>query len=62
MKIADILSKVNDNISVWRYDNGYMLEVGGSDKNEEWVTRKIVCTDLKQVLTLIEEYSKLPLN
>lgn len=62
MKLSDTLSKVNDSITVYRYDNGYMVEVGGQNKNEDWVTRKIVCNDLKQVLTYIEEYSKITLN
>jgi len=62
MKLSETLAKVSDCITVYRYDNGFMIEVGGQDKNEEWVTRKIVCNDLKQVLTFIEEYSKLPLN
>lgn len=61
-KLADTLVKVNDNVTLYRYDNGFMIEVGGQDKNEDWVTRKIVCTDLKQVLTFIEEYNKLPLT
>ena len=62
MKLNESLVKVNDCLTVYRYDNGFMVEIGGQDKNEDWVTRKIVCNDLKQVLTFIEEYSKLPLS
>ena len=62
MKLSETLVKVNDSISLYRYDNGFMLEIGGMDKNEDWVTRKILCNDLKQLLTLIEEYNKLPLT
>lgn len=62
MKLADNLVKVNDSVTLYRYDNGYMIEVGGQDKNEDWITRKIVCNDLKQVLTIVEEFSKLPLS
>ena len=61
-KLSETLEKVNDNLTVYRYDNGYMVQVGGQDKNKDWVTRKTICTDLQQVLTLIEEYSKLPLS
>ena len=31
MKLSDTLSKVNDSITVYRYDNGYMVEVGEMD-------------------------------
>lgn len=62
MKLSETLVKVNDNVAVYRYDNGFMVEVGGQNKEEEWVTRKIVCNTLEEVLTLVTEYSKLPLN
>lgn len=61
-KLNDVFSKVNDCLTVYRYDNGWMVEVGGSDKDDEWITKKIVCTDLKNVLTLLEEYSNIKLS
>ena len=56
------LTKVNDNLTVYRYDNGYMVEVGGQDSNEDWVTRKIICNSIDDVLTLVTEYSKMPVT
>lgn len=56
------LNKVNESVTVNRYDNGYMVEIGGQNKEEDWITRKIICNDLQEVLTLITEYSKLPLT
>lgn len=56
------LVKVNDNLTVYRYDNGYMVEVGGQDSNEDWVTRKIICNSIDDVLTLVTEYSKMPVT
>ena len=62
VKLNESLAKVNDSVTVYRYDNGWMVEVGGHDHNDEWATRKIVCSDLKNVFTLIEEYSKIKLS
>ncbi len=59
MKISDKLAKINDSISINIYDNGFMLEVGGQDKNEDWVTAKILCKDEKELLTLIQESVKM---
>ena len=28
------LKKVNENVTVYRYDNGWMVEIGGKDKND----------------------------
>jgi hypothetical protein len=36
------LAKVNENISLNRYDNGFMIEVSGRDKKEEWKTAKVI--------------------
>lgn len=55
MTLNDKLTKVNDNMTVYMYDNGYMLEVGGRGDNEDWVTAKILCTNLEELFKLIQE-------
>ena len=63
VKLTEVFSAVNDSVSVYRYDNGWMVEISGRDlAEEEWPTKKIICSDLKNVLTLLEEYSKIKLN
>lgn len=62
IKLNETLETVNDSLTIYRYDNGWMVEVGGRDHSEEWVTKKIVCSDLKNVLTLLEEYSKIKVS
>lgn len=59
VKLKDTLDKVNDSITLNRYDNGYMLEIGGRDSSDEWVTRKLLCNTLDEVIVLITEYSKI---
>jgi hypothetical protein len=62
IKLSDSLAKVDDSVTVYRYDNGWMMEIRGDDHSEEWVCKKIICSDLKNVLTLLEEYSKINLR
>jgi len=54
-KIADKLAKVNDNFSVNMYDNGFMLEIGGRNKDDDWATAKIMCNSIEELTTLIKE-------
>lgn len=55
MKLEDKLTKVNDNFTVYMYDNGFMIEVSGRDDNENWVTTKVLCNTLDDLVTLIKE-------
>lgn len=56
------LAKVNDNFSVYRYENGWMLEVGGKDKKDEWKQMKIVCNTEEDLVALIKEYNSTELD
>lgn len=62
MKLSDKLAKVDDSLSVNRFDNGYVVEVGGQNKNDDWVSAKIVCNTLAEVHALLDEYSTMPRN
>lgn len=61
-KLSDMFTVVNDSVTVYRFENGWMVEISGRDSADEWPTKKIVCSDLKNVLTLLEEYSKIKLS
>ena len=56
------LAKVNDNFSVYRYDNGWMVEVSGNDKKDDWKTTKILCSTEEELVALIKEYNQMELN
>lgn len=56
------LTKVNENISINRYDNGWMIEVGGRDKKEEWKNCKVICNTEEEVLALIKEWNTMELD
>jgi hypothetical protein len=59
MKLDDKLEKVNDNFTVYMYDNGYMVDIGGRDSNEEWVTAKIICKDFEELVALIKQATQM---
>ena len=51
------LAKVNENISINRYDNGWMIEIGGRDKKDDWKTAKILCNTEDELIALIKEWN-----
>ena len=56
------LSKVNENISINRYDNGWMVEVGGRDDENDWKTAKVMCNTEEELFALIKEYNTMEIN
>lgn len=58
-KVSDKLVKVNENFSVYMYDNGYMLEVNGKDANNEYKSAKIMVATSEQLLALIAEVAEM---
>ena len=55
MKLSDKITKCNDNLTVNMYDNGYMIEVGGKDGDDDWKTAKITVAELDSLIALIKE-------
>ena len=53
----DKLAKVNDSFTINRYDNGFMVEVGGRDKKDDWKSAKILCNTEEELIELIKEYN-----
>ena len=51
------LAKVNDSFTVNRYDNGWMVEIGGRNKKDDWATAKTLCNTEEELLALIKEYN-----
>lgn len=56
------LAKVNESITINRYDNAWMVEIGGRDKKEDWKTTKTVCNTEQELVDLIKEYNGLELD
>ena len=56
------LAKVSESITVNRYDNGWMVEVGGRNKKEDWTNTKILCNTEDELISLIKEYNTMELD
>jgi len=61
-KLSDKLAKVNENFSINRYDNGFMIEVGGRNKKGDYVSAKIVTGTVQEVLVLVQEALEMDLD
>ena len=60
--IADKLTKVNESFTINMYDNGYMVEVGGRDGEDDWKTSKIICATLDEVIDIVRQVNDMPRN
>lgn len=60
MKINDKLAKVGEQMTVNSYDNGFMVEIGGRNREDEWANVKLLCNTLDEVIALLKEYNNLP--
>jgi hypothetical protein len=56
------LVKVSESITVYRYDNGWMVEIGGRNKKEDWTNTKTLCNTEEELLALIKEYNTMELD
>ena len=58
--ISDKLVKVNENFTINRYDNGFMIEVGGRDDNDDWKSAKVIVSTQDELIDAIKEALSLP--
>jgi hypothetical protein len=56
------LSKVSESITLNRYDNGWMIEIGGRDKKEDWKNTKTMCNTEDEVVAVIKEWNSMELD
>lgn len=56
------LAKVNESITVNRYDNGWMVEVGGRDDDNDWKTAKIMCASEEEMVAVLKEWNSMDID
>ena len=56
------LSKVNESITLNRYDNGFMVEVGGRDDENDWKTAKVLCNTEAEMLDVVKEWNTMEID
>jgi hypothetical protein len=61
-KIGDKLVKINESLTINRYDNGFMVEASGRNKKGDYINAKIVCNTLDEVLALVKEAGEMDLD
>lgn len=59
VKVSDKLAKVNESFTVNMYDNGYMIEVGGRDRDGEWKTTKLILSTPEELVTAVAEIASM---
>jgi hypothetical protein len=64
MKMSKLskLAKVNESITVNRYDNGFMVEVSGRDDENDWKTAKVLCSSEAEMIAVIQEWNSMDLD
>jgi hypothetical protein len=56
------LSKVNESITINRYDNGFMVEVGGRDDENDWKSAKILCNTEEEMISVVKEWNSMEID
>ena len=56
------LSKVNESFTVNRYDNGFMIEVGGRDKENDWKNCKVICNTEEEMISVVKEWNTMEVD
>lgn len=56
------LAKVNESITINRYDNGWMVEISGKDGKDDWKTAKVMCNTEAELLDIIKEYNTMEID
>ena len=56
------LTKVNESITVNRYDNGFMVEVGGRDDENDWKSAKILCNTEEEMIAVVKEWNSMEID
>ncbi len=56
------LSKVNESITLNRYDNGFMVEVGGRDGENDWKTAKVLCNTEEEMIAVFTEWNSMEID
>ena len=56
------LAKVNESITVNRYDNGFIVEVSGRDDESDWKTAKVLCSTEEDMIAVVKEWNAMELD
>jgi len=58
-KLSDKIVKMGENFTINIYDNGFMVDVGGRNKKDDWVSAKIMVSSVDELVVLVREVVEL---
>ena len=50
----DKLVKRDEDFRIYSYDNGYLIEVGGRNKDDDWATAKVFVSEIDDVAEVVK--------
>jgi hypothetical protein len=56
------VTKINESFCVYMYDNGFMVELSGQNDDNDYVTSKILCNTVEEMLDLVQQAAKMTRN
>lgn len=61
--IKQKIRKREENFSIYTYDNGYLIEVGGRNEDDDWVTAKVFVETVGDVQVAVAGIlTEIPIN
>ena len=59
-KLIDHFMKVNDNYSITNCQNGYVVDVSGQDKDDNWINAKFVFKTFEELTEAVQDLAWMP--
>lgn len=59
-KMVDFISHIGEDITIRLIDNGYLIEVGGKDAQDNWKTVKLACANRDELNARLDQCFSLP--
>ena len=59
MSEKKVLTTIGDQVSIYLYDNGFMVEANGKDAEGDWKNVKVVCKSTNELFELVKQFISL---
>jgi hypothetical protein len=60
IKLVDHFAKVNDSYSITKCQNGYVVDVSGQDREENWINAKFVFKTFVELRDAVQDLAWMP--
>lgn len=52
--ISNKIAKREESFQIYTYENGFMIEIPGRDKDDNWVTAKVLASSFPEMQSVVE--------